>query len=51
MQPPTRITKLDLLRAPIGHQPRATGTGVHRDKRKQPKGGKAHQARKHIREW
>ena len=45
------ITKAELLKAPAGHQPHWTGTGVHRDKRKQPKGGKTHQARKHIKEW
>jgi hypothetical protein len=35
-----KITKLDLIKAPKGHQENTIGTGVHRDKRKQPKGGR-----------
>lgn len=37
---PMIISKLDLLKAPAGHQHHWTGTGVHRDHRKSPKGGR-----------
>lgn len=45
------ITKLDQLKVSLGHQAHYTGTGPHRNKKKQPKGGKTHQAKKHIKEW
>jgi len=44
------ISKLDLLHAPTGHAPHITGTGVHRDKRKQPKGGRSRVNKKAIHE-
>lgn len=47
----TTITKLDLLNAPIGHRPHASGMGVHRDKRKQPKGGRNATNRRAINEF
>lgn len=43
-----KITKLDLIKTPKGHQERAIGTGIHRDKRKQPKGGKRAEDKKAI---
>lgn len=49
-KPKTIITKMDLLRAPAGHQSHFTGTGIHRDKRKQPKGGRRAQLVKAIRD-
>ena len=45
------ISKLDLIKTASGHQPHATGTGAHRDKRKNPKGGRSATARRAIGEW
>lgn len=42
------ITKLELLRAPAGHSQHVTGTGVWRNKRKQPKGGRGANSKKAI---
>ena len=46
------ISKLDLIRGTrSGHAGHVTGTGVHRDWKKQPKGGKSATARRSIGEW
>lgn len=45
------ITKLDLLNAPMGHQSHQSGCGIHRDKKKNPKGGRSASSRRSINEW
>lgn len=44
------ITKLDIMKAPKGHQHCWIGTGIHRNWKKQPKGGKSAANRKAIEE-
>lgn len=51
MKPKTTITAKDLLHAPAGHPQQFCGTGVHRNWKKKPKGGKSNQNRKAIGEW
>jgi hypothetical protein len=46
------ITKLDLIRGTrSGHAGHVTGTGVHRDWKKQPKGGRKRTTSRAIGEW
>lgn len=45
------ITKLELLKTAKGHQPHVTGTGIWRNRRKSPKGGRRTQTRKAIGEF
>jgi hypothetical protein len=51
MKPKTTITAQELLHAPCGHPKKFCGTGVHRDKRRLPKGGRNATQRQHIKEW
>lgn len=48
----TTITKLDQIKSTsIGHQGKCCGTGIHRDWKRQPKGGRGGQYRKAIKEY
>jgi hypothetical protein len=47
----TIITKLDQIRSTsIGHQQKCCGTGIHRNWKKQPKGGRGAAKRKALAE-
>ncbi len=45
-----KITKLEQIKAPKGHQPHVTGTGVHKDKRLKRQRTRSAQRRKAIEE-
>jgi len=44
------ISKYDIIKAPAGHPVKIGGTGLHRDWKKQPKGGRSAQNKKAIKD-
>lgn len=50
MKPPVKITKLDLLHVATGHPLKVCGTGVHRNWKQRPKGGRRGQLLKALKE-